>query len=356
MNDNHSKMRRILLLLLSLLLLLFRADNDLSKKRDRGGFVVPSWAVVVEAFGVVKTVHNRPTTSRRHLYHSIAKDKEEHTTKEAAGASKINNEDNGDQQQVAQQQEELQQLHPVLRNLLPHLDRHQALYGHANVPLGSSSPGGKLCVTLRRLRIQTKLSETIDVAYITQHYPSFIWHSLEDVYEQHDFEPLFQRLIEYGGDFSPPKKYAPDPELGAWVTALRRLYKINKVDPSHIQQLDAIGFHWITPSHQKCGSQFMKQYRSVLQQYEHRLPLCQLSIDDIDETTLEWIQAQQQKMVQHYHDNNDTTPPLSQTRQQYLRELIYGNLDNDTNAETRGGGEWYQWQPAAVATKTTMSM
>jgi hypothetical protein len=199
------------------------------------------------------------------------------------------------------------------------------------------------------LRIQTKLSETVDVAYITQHYPSFIWHSLEDVYKQHEFDPLFQRLIEYGGDYSPPKKYAPDPELGAWVTALRRLYKINKVQLSHIQQLDAIGFHWITPSHQKCGSQFMKQYRSVLQQYEHSLPLCQLSIEEIDETTLEWIQAQQQKMAKP----NDTAP-LSHTRQQYLRELIYGNLDDQN--ETRGV-EWHQWQPAAaVATKKTMSM
>jgi hypothetical protein len=270
---------------------------------------------------------------------------------ETAEASKINNDDNNDEDE--QQQLQQQQLHPVLRNLLPHLDRHQELCGHANIPLGSSSPGGKMCVIFRRLRIQTKLSKTIDVVYMTQHYPSFLWHSLKDVYEQHEFDPLW---VEYGGGYSPQKKYAPDPELGAWVTALRRLYKINQVQSSHMQQLNALGSHWITPSGQKWGSQFMIKYRSVLQQYAQRLPLCQLSIQEIDETTLEWIRAQQQKMTQHYHDNNDTSL-LSQTQQQYLRELIYGNLDDKTNNNERGDGEWHQWQPAAAVatTSTTIS-
>jgi hypothetical protein len=42
--------------------------------------------------------------------------------------------------------------------------------------------------------------------------------------------------------------------------------------------------------------------------------------------------------------------------QQYLRELIYG-LDDETNAETRGG-KWHQWRPVAatvVVTTTTVS-
>lgn len=145
-----------------------------------------------------------------------------------------------------------------------------------------------------------------------EHFPDFTWHSLEDVYEKHDFEPLFQRLLEYGGDHSPPKKYLPDPELGAWVTALRRLYKINQVDPSHVKQLDAIGFSWISP--RQCGSKFMMFYRNLLA--TEMIPL-----EHPDDATLQWIRAQQAS-----HET------LSQTRQQYMRELL-------------GREDWQHWAP-----------
>jgi hypothetical protein len=126
-----------LLLSLSSLLLLFLAD-DLSKKRRGVVVVVPS-LVVVEAFGVVV----QPSRGRHLLYDSISKDKEAHTAEETAGASKIKNSNDDDQQQLQRHElheppcddQQLQQLHPVLRNLLPHLDRHQELYGNANIPL-----------------------------------------------------------------------------------------------------------------------------------------------------------------------------------------------------------------------------
>jgi Helicase associated domain len=203
---------------------------------------------------------------------------------------------------------------PVLRSLLPHLVHHQTLYGNPNIPLGSSS--GRQCATLRRLRIQNKLSES-DLQFMETHFSTFLWHSLEDVYEQHEFEPLFQRLLLYGGDYSPPKKYPDDPELGAWVTALRRLYKIQRVDPLHIERLDAIGFSWTTP--RQCGSKFMIMYRMVMEQYA--IPLATTPTKPIDKTTLQWIEAHQAAFE-----------TLSQTRQQYMRELL-------------GREDWQNWQP-----------
>jgi Helicase associated domain len=226
------------------------------------------------------------------------------------------------------EQEEQQHLHPVLRQLVPHLRRHQERYGNANIPLGSSSVGGRQCATLRRLRVQGRLRDEHDVRYMNEHFPTFIWHSLEDVYEQHEFEPLFQRLLSYGDDYSPPKKYPADPELGAWVTALRRLYRIDRVDPDHAQRLNDIGFAWTTP--RQCGSQFMIRYRQVVAQYgnsgggygDGRSGLTPPQDVVFDASTVQWIQAQQR-----VHET------LSPTRQQYLRQLL-------------GRDDWQHWQPA----------
>jgi Helicase associated domain len=238
------------------------------------------------------------------------------------------------------QQEQEEHLHPVLRQLVPHLRRHQETFGNANIPLGSSSVGGRQCATLRRLRVQGRLNDEHDIQYMNDHFPSFIWHSLEDVYEQHDFEPLFERLLAYGDDYSPPKKYPTDPELGAWVTALRRLYRIgDRVDPVHVQRLNDIGFAWTTP--RQCGSQFMIRYRQVVAQYgnsgggggndnDGRFGLSQQQDVVFDANTVQWIRAQQR-----VHET------LSPTRQQYLRQLL-------------GRDDWQYWQPATNTNTTAV--
>ena len=132
----------------------------------------------------------------------------------------------------------------------------------------------------------------------------FIWYSLEDVYalQKNNFDELLQRLIKYGGDLSPPKKYLSDPELGAWVTALRRLYRIDRVDPEHVEKLNAIGFSWVSPK--SCGSQFMIQYREIVERKTKENVFT-------DDAVISWIRAQQKQ-----HNN------LSQTRKQYMAELL----------------------------------
>ncbi|CAJ1946418.1 unnamed protein product [Cylindrotheca closterium] len=151
---------------------------------------------------------------------------------------------------------------PVLQQVYPKLLEWKQEYGHPNIPLGT--PEGRKCATLRRLHIQQKLTQE-EVEWLQD--LGFLFHSLEDVYEHADFDDLFERLMDYEArhpesNFQVPKKCAEDPELGAWVTGLRRL-GADKVDPKHAQQLNNVGFAWFSKS--KCGSKFMLQYKALTQ-------------------------------------------------------------------------------------------
>lgn len=196
---------------------------------------------------------------------------------------------------------------PVLSQLYPELLQYKKEYGHANIPLGSEA--GRKCNTLRRLRIQEKLSSSdIDLLDSLQ----FTWHSFEDVYiqQKEHFDDFIRRLREYSaaneGDLSPPKKYPADPELGAWVTAVRRLYGTGEVDASHVQILDEMGFQWNSP--RKCGSKFMQQYRSIQERLKSGEKTSVLLSDPSIES---WVKAQQQAN-------------LSETRKHYMTQ-IFGN-------------------------------
>ena len=194
---------------------------------------------------------------------------------------------------------------------------YQQTYGHVNIPL----PQGRPLVTLRRLRTQNKLANR-DIELLDG--MNFTWHSLEDVYAQNRdrFDEFVARLQNYAfennGDVSPPKKYAADPELGAWVTGVRRLFTENQVDPEHVETLNQLNFQWISP--RQCGSQFMLKYREI----QERLAA---AADDNeqeeiwrDPTVTNWIRA-----VQQQHES------LSTTRQHYLAQLL--------------GEDWRTWTP-----------
>lgn len=193
---------------------------------------------------------------------------------------------------------------PVLQQVWPAMVEHCRQYGHANIPLGSAA--GRQCVTLRRLHTQHKLVETdVDLLDLVQ----FTWHSLEDVARTADFDDMMGRLNQYASahdrDVSPPKKYAADPELGAWITGLRRLGK-DQVDPSHVKRLNDLNFQWTSP--RGCGSQFMLQYKSVI---------CRLEAGEtgvLDEPPVQaWIQAQRAACRRG---------TLSNTRQHYMETLV----------------------------------
>jgi hypothetical protein len=194
---------------------------------------------------------------------------------------------------------------PVLRQLFPELLRYIEQYGHPNIPLGCEA--GRQCSTLRRLRSQEKLVAS-DIELLDKF--NFTWHSLEDVYihQKEYFSEFIQRLQNYAfnndGNLSPPKKYKFDPELGAWVTAVRRLYMVNEVDPSHVQVLNEIGFQWESP--RKCGSKFMQQYRSIQERIESGE-----SRDDIfkESDVIAWVKAQQ-------------VANLSETRKHYMTQIV----------------------------------
>jgi hypothetical protein len=193
---------------------------------------------------------------------------------------------------------------PVLRQVYPAMLQHIEKYGNPNIPLGSSD--GRMCQTLRRLHTQGKLPSE-EVALLEK--IGFTWHSLEDVYTTGDFDDLYGRLLQYAstheGDCSPPKKYPSDPELGAWVTGIRRL-GLEQVDPEHAKRLDKINFLWV--SDRKCGSAFMKQYRIIQARLEE-------TTDAIltDPGVQQWIQAQREAVARG---------TLSETRKHYMEELV----------------------------------
>lgn len=205
----------------------------------------------------------------------------------------------------------------VLQQVYPALVQHTKEHGHPNIPLGSKE--GKQCQTLRRLHIQQKLTD-FEMEILTS--MGFRWHSLEDVYRTADFDDLYQRLLLYyqqHGTFDPPKKYAADPELGAWVTGIRRLGPQQLSSEQHYAALNALpepGFRWV--STRTCGSAFMKQYREIQSRLEEKKD------NDVwnDQAVQKWVKAQQLAVGRG---------DLSETRQHYMEQLL--------------GAGWNDWKP-----------
>jgi hypothetical protein len=201
-----------------------------------------------------------------------------------------------------------------LRQVYPALIQHVQDYGHPNIPLGTSA--GRQCETLRRLHIQQKLSVN-DVGLLDG--IQFRWHTLEDVALTADFQELFARLLAYqkdhDGDVSPPKKYPADPELGAWVTGLRRVGSDSDstMNAEHVRALNDIGFLWSSP--RKCGSAFMMQYRDILERLNDAAAADSASDSESvlsDPGVQQWIQAQREAVKRG---------TLSETRQHYMESV-----------------------------------
>lgn len=195
---------------------------------------------------------------------------------------------------------------PVLEQTIPLLLDWMDKYGHPNIPL--KNPGGKQCVTLRRLHIQNKLTPQ-EVDWLSS--IGFNWHSLEDVYRYADFDELFNRMMAYeashpDSNFQIPKKCPEDPELGAFVTGIRRLGP-QGVRPQDERRLNDVGFVWV--SQRQCGSKFMAKYRELTERVEVE-GLDQV-LDDPD--VVLWVQAQQAALKRG---------ALSQTRVHYMGSLF----------------------------------
>jgi hypothetical protein len=194
---------------------------------------------------------------------------------------------------------------PVVRDLYPALLEHNRTYGNPNIPLGT--PHGRACEHIRRLKVQNKLS---DAEIILLEQLQFRFYSLEQVYETSDFEDLFARLLTYAadhdGDVSPPKKYHKDPELGAWVTGVRRKGPESVFPQERVQRLEAIGFLWTSP--RACGSKFMLQLKILSDQVAAQTP------NVFGEEKIQiWVRAQQEAAKRG---------TLSLTRRHYMVELL----------------------------------
>ena len=79
---------------------------------------------------------------------------------------------------------------PVLKQVYPALLEHISQFGNPNIPLGNSN--GKKCKVLRRLAFQKVLTEE-EIDLLTS--LGFRFNSLEDVYEEADFDECLGRLL-----------------------------------------------------------------------------------------------------------------------------------------------------------------
>lgn len=186
----------------------------------------------------------------------------------------------------------------VLKQVYPAMMKHIAEFGNPNIPLGSTD--GKRCKTLRRLAFENKLTEE-EIALLND--IKFRLNSLEEVYDEADFDDCLERLFvyekEHKNNYQIPKKYNLDPELGAWVTMIRRI-GIDNIEPERRKKLTNIDFSWV--STRKCGSAFMSTYRPLINRL---LEYCTIT-DDMTEVVdekglqeilkepdvLKWIRAQ----------------------------------------------------------------
>lgn len=189
---------------------------------------------------------------------------------------------------------------PVFKQVYPSLLRHMEQYGNPNIPLGTVE--GRLCKTLRRLAFEQKLNDQ-EIQWLTE--MNFRFRSFEEVYEEADFDTCLTRLVQYEQEhqngFQIPKKYPQDPELGAWVTMIRRIGRDN-VPQDRREKLDNVGFAWV--SSRKCGSAFMKNFRPIKNKLE---ACCRIHPDSgewevvnedgiqavlQDESIVKWLKAQ----------------------------------------------------------------
>lgn len=218
---------------------------------------------------------------------------------------------------------------PVLIQVYPEMLQHVAEFGNSNIPLGTSN--GRKCETLRRLGIQQKLTP-FEVQALDD--LGFYWHKLEDVYYTGDFDNLLQRLLNFQKakmlekagaaaaaddedevDLFPPKKYPADPELGAWVTGVRRVGR-KGVRPEHLEALDKINFAWV--SQRKCGSKFMQQYRALLQRLED---IVDAAGDEKKKKSALWHEEPIQQWV-YAQRETAARGGLSETRLHYMETLL----------------------------------
>jgi len=195
-------------------------------------------------------------------------------------------------------------------------------YGNPNIPLGTTD--GKKCKTLRSLYQKNKLSSgEIDLLKSL----GFRLTQLDEIYEVADFNDIYGRLKLFQKEnpdlkMQVPKKYKPDPELGAWVAIARRVGP-NGVGPDRRKKLDEIGFAW--ESNRKCGSVFMTNFRCIRESLDEAY---QESIDNGEEVfdglevlkddkeALKWLRAQKEA----YGFGN-----LSEARAQYMDQFnFYG--------------------------------
>ena len=188
---------------------------------------------------------------------------------------------------------------PVLQLVYHAILSHVKQYGNPNIPLGTTD--GKRCKTLRRLAFENKLTaEEMDLLSSM----NFRFNSLEEIYEEADFDACLKRLVayekEHNDNYQIPKKYKLDTELGAWVTMIRRIGR-DEISTDRRNKLDDIKFSWV--SSRKCGSAFMKNYRLLKESLEVYSKVNDEGMWEVvdkegvmavlsDETVMKWVRAQ----------------------------------------------------------------
>jgi len=168
------------------------------------------------------------------------------------------------------------------------LVEYEGEWGSADAVLGTEL--GRWCTTQRRLRATGALAagkaQRLEELGLS-------WESPTDILPtESDWADMCRRLATYRaetGDAQVPKKLKTDPELGGWVAAVRRQGP-EVLSVEERAAAEAAGFEWV--STRKCGSSFMKEYRSLVDFHEEHGHCAVERLRETDDDLVRWSEAQ----------------------------------------------------------------
>uniref|UniRef100_A0A6V2SQE4 Helicase-associated domain-containing protein n=1 Tax=Heterosigma akashiwo TaxID=2829 RepID=A0A6V2SQE4_HETAK len=171
--------------------------------------------------------------------------------------------------------------------LLAFQDKH----GHVDVPLktfwGEAKIDlGKWVYLQRRLKNENILSlDRVDRLNAVK----FTWDLNT---EEASWDDMVAKLSAYANEFGDcfvPKKYAPDPVLGLWVSEQRTAKRERRLNQDQVQELEKIGFSWQPQN--SCGSAFMIGLRK-LEEFRDTFDHVNVPSDFEDEDLVKYVAAQ----------------------------------------------------------------
>ena len=122
------------------------------------------------------------------------------------------------------------------------------------------------------------------------------------------WEEMFSKLAEYKkkhGSCLVPNRYAPDRQLGSWVSTQRRKYKDKSLPKDREDRLNALGFVWVTQDPRT--TPWMTRYRQ-LRDFHQKHGHSKVPMNYHNKSLANWVSAQRQERKNNSLSQRAGTP------------------------------------------------